>query len=111
MIPVKTRGWHKYGARSTVVDGIRFASKAEARHYAELKLLERAGKITALELQPKFPVVIRGEHICDYVADFSYRDEVQRRVVDVKGVETPVFRLKKRLVEALYPHVKIEVVK
>jgi hypothetical protein len=111
---------HKYNARATVLDGQRFASAAEARRYGELYLLQRAGAISHLQLQPRFPCVINGLRICIYVADFSYCDprrpgssgQVGCTVVeDVKGVATPLYKLKKRLVEALYPGVIIEEVR
>jgi hypothetical protein len=94
----------KYGAIPTEVDGIRFASKAEARRYAELKLMESAGVIDRLTLQPRYKLVVDGELIGTYVADFRYLDlEHERFVVeDVKGVETPVFKLKRKLVKALH---------
>jgi len=101
----------KYGAIRTTIDGITFASKAEAARYVELKALERNGEISKLELQPKFACVIDGKKICDYFADFAYFDSTRRVIEDVKGIETAVFRLKKKLVEALYPCIKIEVVK
>ena len=109
----------KYKAKPTVIDGVRFASKAEADRYCYLRLLLQAGKISNLELQPKYTIKINGEKICDYVADFRYftpnngpQDQVGHLVVeDVKGTKTPVYRLKKKLVEALYPGVKIEEIK
>jgi len=101
----------KYGAIKTNVDGITFASKAEAARYVELKALEAAGEINGLELQPKFACVIDGKKVCDYFADFAYFTRKKRVIEDVKGIETAVFRLKKKLVEALYPGVEIEVVK
>lgn len=126
---------HKYGAKPTTVDNIRFASQKEARRYQELRLLERGGHIQCLELQPAFDVWVqelsvgarlkrvaarmRGrpepknlQHkVCTYFADFRYQERELRdsenehwRVVveDVKGVRTPVYRLKKRMVEAQY---------
>jgi hypothetical protein len=69
----------KYAAIPTIVDGIRFASKKEARRYTELKLLERAGEITCLELQPKFPCVVNGKKVCTYIADFAYLDDSGER--------------------------------
>jgi hypothetical protein len=98
---------HKYGAVRTQVDGISFASKAEAARYKELKLLEKAGEIFGLQMQPRFPIDVNQVHICDYVADFKYHRYLdsghQVNVVeDVKGVKTPVYRLKKKLVLALY---------
>lgn len=94
----------KYGNRKTEVDGYVFDSGAEARRYQELKLAERSMTIGNLELQRKYPVVVNGHHICDYLADFAYMD-LERGVFvveDVKGMKTDVYRLKKKLVEALY---------
>ena len=48
----------KYRNVKTEVDGILFASKKEARRYSELKLLERAGEIAHLELQPRIKICI-----------------------------------------------------
>lgn len=103
----------KYRNQPVVVDGIRFASKAEARRYGELKLLERAGKIARLQCQPQFPIKINGALICTYVGDFAYyRISNDINVVeDVKGVETPVFRIKRKLVEAMFPNIVIDVIK
>jgi hypothetical protein len=95
------------------VDGIVFASKAEARRYAELRLLEKAKEIYDLELQPKFPIyVTRPGHttsrsdkpVTTYIADFRYRRGPRGilTIEDVKGMKTPVYRLKKKLVEAQY---------
>jgi hypothetical protein len=98
----------KYRAVKTVVDGVTFASKAEARRYQELRLLQRAKKITRLECQPEFPIAVNGVKVAKYVADFRYDtvpwdyEPVETIVEDVKGMPTPVYRLKKKLVEALY---------
>ena len=115
MMPIHVTGKknHKYRAVKTVVDGITFASKKEARRYSELLLLQKAGEIWGLELQPKFPMTVNGVPIGSYVADFSYfaREDVNRCdsydkcvqvVEDCKGVKTPVYKLKKRIVEAIY---------
>ena len=101
---------HKYHAKPTTVDGIRFASKAEARRYAELRLLEKAGQIKGLELQPRFALMVpeRGSgfdvRIGDYVADFRYREGPKGilKIEDVKGMKTPMYRWKKKHVEAQY---------
>lgn len=97
--------YNKYNASKTVVDGIRFDSRAEARRYRELKLLQQAGEIKDLELQPSFLLIerfkCRGKNYRDtrYIADFAYIEvKTGLQVVeDVKGVETEVFRLKKKL--------------
>lgn len=102
-----TRTGHKFNAVATEVDGIRFASKAEAYRYGQLKLLLRAGEIEGLELQPKFPLVVNGIKVGTYIADFRYRvvkgkSQSSTVVEDVKGVLTPVYQLKKKLVRALF---------
>lgn len=99
---------NKYRAIKTEVDGITFDSKREAARYMELVLLERAGEISRLELQPKYDCVVNGKKICTYKADFRYFDANGSVVEDVKGMKTPVYRLKKKLVEALYPGVTIQ---
>ncbi len=93
----------KYRAVPTVINGIRFASKKEAKRYGELLLLEKAGKISDLKLQPRIRCVVNGEKVCDYVADFFYVDRTHpMRAVyeDAKGFKTPVYRLKRKLVHA-----------
>lgn len=94
----------KYRAVKTEVDGIIFASKKEANRYCELKLLERAGEISNLKLQPEYLIIVNGQEVCKYKADFSYRDEktVTQVVEDTKGFKTPVYRLKKKLMKACY---------
>lgn len=92
----------KYRAVKTVVDGITFDSKAEARRYRELKLLEDSGFIRRLELQPEFVFELDGKPIFKYRADFRYFEGGTRIVEDVKGVRTDVYRLKKKLIEAAF---------
>lgn len=94
----------KYHAVRTVVNGIAFASRAEATAYQNRLLLLQAGDISDLELQPKFPIVIDGQYVCTYVADFRYRLTATGAIIveDVKGVRTAVYKLKKKLVKALY---------
>lgn len=112
---------NKYNARKTRVDGIVFDSDREAKRYRELKLLEGAGEISNLELQPKFPLAVDGRPVLmrstgypngrrvKYVADFAYWDhKIEARVVeDVKGFKTDKYKLKKAFVEAMYPAVRI----
>lgn len=98
----------KYNAIKTEIDGYVFDSRAESRRYSELLMLEKAGEISNLILQPVFPLIVSGEKIGKYIADFEYTDLNGKRIVeDVKGVKTPVYRLKKKLVKAIH---KIEIV-
>ena len=103
----------KYGNRKTVVDGIKFDSKAEAERYRELKLMEQAGIITDLQLQPKFPLIptfrkngqtFRG---ITYIADFAYTENGRKVVEDVKGFKTAVYKLKRKLFEYTYQDISL----
>lgn len=98
----------KYNAKRTEVDGIVFASKKESVRYGELKLMVRLKIIRDLELQPKFLCEVNGQKICTYIADFAYFDVPTKQVVyeDVKGMKTAMYRLKKKLVKALF---KVEI--
>lgn len=96
---------NKYGVskpEDRTVDGIVFASKAEAKRYGELKLLESEGKIRDLRLQPKFPIILNEIKVCVYIADFFYEEDGGATVEDVKGMPTPLYKLKRKLVEAQY---------
>ena len=102
----------KYNAVRTVVDNITFDSKKEAARYVELKILESAGQIVSLELQPVFQLLVKsGRSVGKYRADFKYYDCQKRDWVieDVKGMKTAVYRLKKRIVEEVYGIKIIEV--
>lgn len=93
----------KYGAVSTMVDGVKFASGREARRYMDLKLLQCAGEISGLELQPVFPLLVDGVQVGKYLADFRYyKADGELVIEDSKGFKTSTYRLKKRIVEAIY---------
>lgn len=84
---------HKYGAKPTHVDGKRFASKREARRYAELILMQQAGQISDLKTQVRFRLV----QVVHYVADFVYIENGREVVEDVKGYKTREYKAKKKL--------------
>jgi hypothetical protein len=92
----------KYGNTITHINGFRFDSKKESLRYLVLADMARHGEITKLALQPRFPVEIAGKKICTYVADFQYLRDGELVVEDVKGMKTQVYKLKKKMVEALY---------
>ena len=85
-----------------MLDGHNFDSLREARRYRDLKLLERAGRIHSLRLQVPFALDVAGETIGKYVADFTYHEGDQEIVEDSKGFATPLYRWKKKHVEAQY---------
>lgn len=107
------RAPHKYRARKTVVDGIAFASGREAKRYAELKLMEKAGVIEALccqpryELQPAFSC-LDGTKIrkIDYIADFSYTENGVQVVEDCKGFRTKDYLIKRKMFLFKYQHLR-----
>lgn len=95
----------KYHSVKTEIDGVVFDSKREAARYLELKLLAQAGQIKQLELQPVFNLVVKtGKSVGKYRADFKYYDVARKEwiIEDSKGVRTPVYRLKKKIVEEIY---------
>ena len=97
----------KYSAVRTEIDGYIFDSKREAARYQDLKLLERVGYLTHLELQPKYVVEINGKKVCTVIPDFRYLTKDGKLVVeDAKGMRSgaayQMFRLKAKLVEALF---------
>lgn len=107
---------NKYGNHRTEVDGLQFDSRAEARRYGELRLLEQAGIIEGLvihpvyELQPKFKRGGKVIHAVRYEADFAYTESGKQIAEDVKGALTDVFRLKMRLFLFKYPDIELRVV-
>jgi hypothetical protein len=98
----------KYRNVPTVVDGVRFASKAEAKRDAELQLLAKAGQIFALRRQPRYPLVVNGVKVCTYVADWEYVEKGTPGAIveDRKGALTPAFKIKWALAKALHPEIE-----
>ena len=94
----------KYNNQKTIVDGIVFDSKKEATRFGQLKAMERAGIINDLKLQIPMPYELNGKKIFKYVCDFVYfhRDKNELIFEDVKGMKTPVYKLKKKLIENSY---------
>lgn len=106
----------KYGAVKTTIDGITFDSKREASRYQELQHLLSAGKIFRLELQPVYRLCVFWPEwkarepimIGHYVADFRYCNAAGClcawgcTIEDVKGMKTPLYRWKRKHVEAQY---------
>lgn len=95
----------KYHSRKAIVDDIEFDSRREANRYAELKLLERAGEISDLELQKKYLLIPSQkkpsggtERACTYTADFVYRNKSGREIVeDAKGMRTQQYTIRRKL--------------
>ncbi len=102
----------RYRNCPVTVDGEYYESKREMLYHQDLKNLQRAGHISNLKRQVPFLCEVSGVKICKYIADFQYVENGRLRVVDVKSPATardPVFRLKKKLVQAIHG-VEIELV-
>lgn len=113
--------YRKYHNTKTVADGIKFDSKLEAERYAQLKILESAGVIRDLKLQPEYELIPsfrkngKTWRRTVYKADFRYILAKDDRIIieDVKGstaVITDVFRLKQKLFEYKNPDYTISIV-
>jgi hypothetical protein len=98
----------KYHNKKVEMDGLKFDSRKEAMRYAELKLLERAGRIKDLQPQKVKFVLIPAqrdkngrllERECAYIADFVYKDAATGETIveDVKGYKTPEYRMKRKM--------------
>lgn len=109
---------NKFNAQKTIVDGIKFDSKKEANYYSQLllqkKAKNKAERVIRIECHPRFDIVINGIKIGFYKADFRVTYAYSRIVIiDVKGLKKgsayQLFKLKKKLVEAIYNIEIIEV--
>ena len=89
----------KYNIRKVVLDGIKFDSPSESEYYSMLKFIEKNPKsgIKLVELQPK---VYLSEARILYKPDFLIEERGKLVYVDVKGIETAVFKIKVRLWKA-----------
>ena len=106
-VPTERRGRFAVASKpERTIDGITFDSKKESTRYAELKLLEKAGEIECLEIQPFWDVYINGQKLCRYSADFSYLDKKRGPVLEeVKSTGTAkdaAYRLRRKAAELAY---------
>lgn len=107
----------KYGNVKIEIDGHKFDSRAESDRYLELIMLERAGEISGLQVHPTYQLLapyIRRDGVkvrgITYKADFAYVEHGVRIVEDVKGVQTQVFKLKRKLFEKRYPAIDFRII-
>lgn len=110
----------KYRSRWVEIDGEKYQSAEEAKRHGELKLLERAGKISRLERQPRYVLEQeyrrpdgKWERAECYIADFAYIEDGQIVVEDVKGgraTQTAIFRSKWKRFRRKYPDIDARIV-
>ncbi len=95
---------NKYRAQPVVIDGIRFASKAEGARYGTLKMEQTAGFITNLRCHPRFALYGKdGSHIGFYSGDFDYLRNGTYVLEDVKSpitANTAAFKRVRKLMMA-----------
>lgn len=108
---------NKYKNKKVQIDMYVFDSIAESRRYKELALLEKAGEIENLQLQPKFLLQEsfkkngKTYRKIEYIADFMYEEKGKVIVEDVKGMETKEFKIKRKLFEYKYPDLELKLIK
>jgi len=93
----------KYRARKTEIDGLQFDSQHEASRWCELQVMAVAGKVRGLrrqvpyELVPAFEAGGKRYRPMRYIADFVYERDGRTVVEDAKGVRTPAYKIKAKL--------------
>ncbi len=105
--PTRYGKYNKYNAKKTEFMGYKFDSKWEAERYGQLASMQMAGIIENLERQVKFDIIVNDCKICKYIADFVYiliqeNGKKEKIVEDAKGVQTSDFKLKKKLMKAVF---------
>lgn len=97
----------KYKNQKVTIDGITFDSRAEGTYYNYLKILKKSGEIQGFDMQVRFTLMDRFKHPSDdkktvraiaYIPDFVITEkDGSKKVIDVKGMETQVFKLKAKM--------------
>ena len=102
---IQRRKPNKYNARKTTVYGITFDSKREAEYYLLLREKKRLGEIKSIDLQPTYTLLEgfrdnqgKPQKPITYTPDFLVEyDNGRREVIEVKGVRTRDYLLRKKL--------------
>jgi len=102
---------NKFNAKKTIIDGIKFDSKLEAQFYEILKphIIQLQ---PSFELQPSY-VTSDGVKVRNivYKADFMIQLDNKQIVIDAKGVETDVFKIKAKMLKYHYPDLEFYTIK
>jgi len=108
--PARSIAPTKYRNQKCEAFGLKFDSLKEMHRHQMLRLRQSAGGISDLKTQVRFPLIVNGQKVCTYVADFTYVENGVQILEDVKGgkaTQTPLFRVKIKLFQALYPQYKV----
>ena len=96
---------NKYHAQTCAYDGYNYDSIAEANYAMELDWRLKAGEFEKWERQVPIRIEVNGYHICTTKVDFLiHHKDGSKELVEVKGFETPDYRIKKKLIEAVFLH-------
>ena len=101
----------KYKNKKVEVDGMKFDSKREYNRWMELQIMEKAGLISNLQRQVPFELIPKqkvniqkgtghitvSERSVKYIADFVYMQDGRKVVEDTKGLRTPEYVIKRKL--------------
>ena len=97
----------KFNNKGTEYGGVWFHSKFEAQYAENLDWLIKGGELLKWERQVKLDLTVNGHHICNYFIDFKeYHVGGDIVYTEVKGPVTPLWQLKWRLTEALWPNIE-----
>jgi hypothetical protein len=103
---------NKYGAKTSTYNGHTYHSILEANYAAELDIRVKAGELERWERQVRIPLIVNGQKVCDYTIDFvEYDKKGNVMYTEIKGFETPEWRLKWKLFDALHPDWEKQVIK
>ncbi len=99
----RSKAMSKHGNKKVTIDGHVFDSKMEGKRYRELKLLERAGEISDIDLQPRYRLQDSFKYdgttyrSINYTPDFRYKKNGEVVVEEVKGFADTSYKIRKRL--------------
>jgi hypothetical protein len=97
---------NKYKAKKQVYNGVKYDSTLEAKVAEDLDWQLKAGELIDIKRQVKIPLMVRGVLICNYYCDFKVIDKHGQTIyVEAKGMELPLWQLKKKLFLALLPEI------
>ncbi len=98
---------HKFNAKQTELDGIKFPSKLEASYYSTLRLRQKCGEVIFFLRQVPLHMIGGSKYVVDFV---EFLADGTVKFIDCKGMDTPMSALKRKEIEAIYP-IKIDIVK
>jgi hypothetical protein len=107
---VKGRTGTKYGNRKVLYRKVLYDSVKESEYAMQLDSDLHAGKIRSWKGQQTLSLDVNGKHICNAIVDFLVlHEDGELEYVEIKGFATATWKLKRKLIEALYPGIRYTV--